>query len=87
MRYDAKWRLYTFLPYNALCSRSVARAGTERESRGVRVEPRHDTEDLRAAAAPRFPQEGGGEAREKAQRRRGDLLGGWASEREGNGRV
>lgn len=36
---------------------------------GVRVEPRHDTEDLRSAqsvAARRFPQEGG-EAREKAR--------------------
>lgn len=42
-----------------------------RENRGVYVEPRHDTEDLRAAAARHFPQEGG-EAREKVRQRRGD---------------
>lgn len=61
---------------------------------GVRVEPRHDTEGLRSAqsaAARRFPQEGG-EAREKARRRRGDRgrprgepARGWTGEGDGGG--
>lgn len=61
---------------------------------GVHVEPRHDTEGLRSAqsaAARRFPQEGG-EAREKARRRRGDRgrprgepARGWTGEGDGGG--
>lgn len=73
---DARGELY--LPNGG--SHGSARSTQER---GVRAEPRHDTEERRSAqtaAARRFPQEGG-EAREKARRRRGDR--GRPSRREG----
>lgn len=83
-------RLGVYLSNGGSLARSRNRAHGAKEH-GVRVEPRHDTEDLRSAqqsaAARRFPQEGG-EAREKARatEERGPWEAAGESRREG-GRV